>query len=90
MKPLKIKGANANPGAPKDWDEKRDGFCGRLPVRVTERSDGAIDQCESAWQVEPHELKVLQEGGHVVLRVVGWQVPVALYVEPTSEAEPNE
>lgn len=29
---------------------------------------------------------MLNNGGQIVLRVVGWQVPVALYVEPASPA----
>lgn len=87
MNPLRIKGANANPGAPRDWDEKKQGSCGRLPVRCMER-EGRIAQCESAWKPDAHELETLNAGGHVVLRIIGWQVPVALYVEPASEAEP--
>jgi hypothetical protein len=88
MNPLKIKGANRNPGAPANWDPKRDGNCGTLPVRCTQDEAGRVQKCESAWKPDAHELEMLNAGGHVVLRVIGWQVPVALYVEPASEAEP--
>ena len=35
MRPAVITGANANPGAPRDWDPERDGVCGKLPIKVT-------------------------------------------------------
>ncbi len=82
-----IAGANAYPGAPKGWDEKRDGSCGHLAVRVMMNADRAIAYCESAWEPTPKELEMLNAGGQVVLRVVGWQVPVALYVEPAPAEE---
>ncbi len=77
-----IAGWNAAPGAPANWDPVRDGECGALPIRVNTRKDGSIYFCESAWEPTPEELQWLNDGGQLVLRVIGWQVPVALYVEP--------
>lgn len=84
----RIAGANAYPGAPKGWKPEQDGKCGHLAVRVRALADGRIDHCESAWEPTPKELAMLNAGGQVVLRVVGWQVPVALYVEPAPEDQP--
>jgi hypothetical protein len=89
MKPKMIAGANANPGAPRGWDPKKDGHCGTLPIRYTEDADGRIAQCESAWEPSAEELALLNAGGSVILRVIGWQVPVALYVEPADKAFQN-
>ena len=71
MTPVIIKGANANPGAPENWDSK-DGTCGSLPIRYNGRS------CVSAWKPTLEELAILVNGGYVELTVIGWQVPVAL------------
>lgn len=86
MTPKTIAGANANPGAPKDWNPE-DGTCGQLPIRVEFREDDGrnrVKHCDSAWQPSPEELALLNAGGQVVLRVIGWQVPVALWVEASS------
>jgi len=64
-------------GAPAaGYDERRLGRCLTLYVRVTE------DVYESAWEPTPEELNLLAVGGSVILRIVGGQPPVALYVEP--------
>lgn len=91
-----IAGWNAAPGAPADWDPARDGDCGALPIRYWPRNtrlDGSAPRvrwCESAWEPTPRELEQLLAGGQVVLRVHGWQVPVALYVEARHpHAEPD-
>lgn len=78
----RIAGANAYPGAPKGWNPEKDGSCGHLAVRMFQREDQTVAYCESAWEPTPKELEMLNAGGQIVLRVVGWQVPVALYVEP--------
>jgi hypothetical protein len=78
----RIAGANAYPGAPKDWNPERDGNCGHLAVRSCIGADNRVEWCESAWEPTPKELETLNAGGSVILRVIGWQVPVALYVEP--------
>jgi len=89
-----ILGWNCAPGAPANWDPERHGECGVLPVRVHPRDaiqDGRMIKtpawCESAWELTPKELEWLNAGGQVVLRVCGWQVPVALYVEPPLREE---
>lgn len=91
-----IRGWNAAPGAPANWNPEKDGDCGALPIRYWPR-DGKLDGsgkriqwCESAWEPTPKELEALNAGGQVVLRVHGWQVPVALYVERyTDEPDPT-
>lgn len=88
-----IAGWNAAPGAPANWDPKRDGDCGSLPIRFwpcNAKLDGTeprVQWCESAWEPTPRELELLNAGGQIVLRVCGWQVPVALYVEPARREE---
>lgn len=83
-----IAGWNAAPGAPANWDPAKDGDCGALPIRYwprTAKLDGSgprIQWCESAWEPTPKELDLLNAGGQIVLRVWGWQVPVAIYTEP--------
>lgn len=79
----RIAGANVNFGAPKNWDDARDGPCRSLPVRVV---DGSY---QSAWEPTPDELLMLNAGGFVVLSVVGGQPPVCLSVEmPDQEERP--
>ena len=87
-----IRGWNAAPGAPKNWDPKRDGDCGALPIRVFPPkalvvSNVPVQYVESAWEPTPQELEWLNQGGSLILRIVGWQVPVALYVEPPAADE---
>lgn len=76
-----ISGVGVLLGAPKDWNLARDGECGVLPIRVHGRRGQGDTYCESAWEPTPRELEQLNAGGQVVLRVYGWQVPVALSVE---------
>ncbi len=77
-----IKGWNAAPGAPADWNPARGGECGALPIRATTHADGSVAHCESAWLPSAEDLELLNAGHPIVFRVVGWQVPVALYVDP--------
>ena len=86
---------NAAPGAPKGWDPKRDGDCGALPIRTFPHDAltnpaSRLEYVESAWEPTPQELEWLNQGGSLILRVVVWQVPVALYVDPPIEAEPGD
>lgn len=76
-----IAGWNAAPGAPAGWDPAKDGECGALPIRVSYDA-GRVRQCESAWEPTAEEMSALAAGGSLILRVMGWQPPVALYVEP--------
>ncbi len=75
----RITGATNRLGAPASWDPERDGNCAHLWVRIVGNG------CESAWEPTPEELAALNAGGSVVLRVIGGQPPVALWVEPPGE-----
>lgn len=89
MIPRRISGATHNLGAPKDWNPERDGDCCHLAVRVVaEPGTGCL--FESAWEPTPAELKALNEGGSIVLRVIGGQPPVWLYVESFETGKPVE
>jgi hypothetical protein len=79
MKPALIEGATNNPACPEGVRG------GRLPIKVT-NEDGQT-HCYSAWKPSEHELKMLNEGGYVMLTVVGWQVPVALNVMDKAGAQ---
>jgi hypothetical protein len=93
-----IKGWNAAPGAPAGWDPAKDGECVALPVRVFPpnaingpwENRPTVQYCESAWEPTPQELEYLNNGGKLILRIVGWQVPVALYVEPPEQEQAND
>lgn len=93
MIPKRIAGSNANPGAPAGWDPSKDGSCSHLAVRVVFEDLGGGKRravsCESAWEPTPKELEMLNRGGHVILKVMGWQVPVMLTVEAAAEDAPN-
>ena len=77
-----IKGWNAAPGAPANWNPERDGECGALPIRVTKHADGSVAYCESAWIPNATDIELMKAGHPIILHVVGWQVPVAVYVDP--------
>lgn len=81
----RIRGANRWLGAPAGWDPQKDGDCGHLAIRTQGDPQRGNGYCESAWEPTPAELALLNQGGSVVLRVMGWQPPVALYVEGTDE-----
>jgi hypothetical protein len=81
--PKRISGATNYLGAPKGWHPETDGDCCHLAVRMV--NEAGIQIAESAWEPTPDELAALNAGGSVVLRVVGGQPPVMLYVEPAQE-----
>ena len=62
--------ATRNLGAPPDWDPKRDGRCGSLPVRDEAHSPG-VPRMVSAWFPDAGELAALQRGAPVYLTVIG-------------------
>ncbi len=76
----RIKGTTNRFGKPLDWDDTTMGECGELPVRIS--AFGEAVMCESAWEPTPEELTRLNAGHSVILRVIGLQPPVALYVDP--------
>lgn len=70
MKPQNFNQANQFLGAPENWDEEKFGKCEVLPVCYMN------GRSVSMWKPTARELQILNEGGVVVLHVVGWQVPV--------------
>lgn len=77
-----IRGYNTTIGAPAGWNLKLSGTCDALAIKVVGRPGSQGCYCESAWEPTPGELELLNAGGHVILRVAGWQVPCSLFVEP--------
>ena len=80
MKRANIRGKTTDFGKPRDWDDKRDGPCGVLPVRVEQV--GIYNYHYSAWKPDTEELKLLNAGGVVELCCVGIQPPVSVAVVP--------
>lgn len=76
MEPVKIANAAICFKPPLNWDTARDGECAELWVRITPEG-----YHESAWRIEEHELAALMAGKPIILRIVGGQPTVALYVE---------
>ena len=81
MIPLRIAGATHFLGAPRGWQPEKNGPCANLAVKAHGDPLAGQGWCESAWEPTPEELAILNSGGRVILRVAGWQPPVALYVE---------
>lgn len=77
MEVATIKGATHNPGAPHGWSEAN-GPCGTLPIIFRRDGPGNLESV-SAWKPTADELRTLNEGGFVILSVIGWQVPVSVY-----------
>lgn len=69
-----IEGFTTTLGEPKDWNEERDGKCMGLPVRMEVIND-SLPSLTSAWFPTPEELKNLNLGAPVLLRVIGQQHP---------------
>lgn len=91
MIPKRIHGANRWMGAPIGWTPEVNGHCSHLAVRVTRDNIlGGNLLFESAWEPTPEDLDLLNKGGSVILRVVGGQLPVALYVEKLVEIKATE
>lgn len=83
MTPRIIRGADLKFARPAGWDESEHGHCGDLHARVT----GNL--IETAWQPSADELVLLNQGGVVILGIVGSQPPVSLQVEPATAAVPR-
>lgn len=86
MIPRRILNAQHWLGAPAGWKPDTDGDCGHLAIRTNGDPRRGSGWCESAWEPTPAELEQLNAGGSIILRVVGWQPPVALYVEKAEHA----
>jgi hypothetical protein len=80
--PRRISGSTHALGAPKDWDNAVDGNCCTLHVRWVQ--EGGHMCAQSAWEPTPAELAMLNNGGSVVLSIVGGQPPVMLSVEESA------
>lgn len=87
MIPRRIMNASHWLGAPAGWKPDKDGDCGHLAIRTRGNPRGGTGWCESAWEPTPAELAELNKGGSIILRVIGWQPPVALYVEKAEHAQ---
>lgn len=85
MKPCAINGYTHSPGAPLGWTPERNGECGILPLIYRPDAHGNME-CVSAWKPTAEELEQLNNGGFVILSVVGWQVPVMLYTADRNAA----
>ncbi|MER9622666.1 hypothetical protein NKI98_14705 [Mesorhizobium sp. M0222] len=85
MEVATIKGATHNPGAPANWTPSN-GPCGTLPIRLQKDTYGN-PECVSAWKPSPEEIKTLSDGGFILLKVVGWQVPVWISVADQDAAK---
>lgn len=91
----RVAGATRNLGAPKDWDEAKDGICGSLPIRDEPHSPG-VNRMVSAWLPTMEEIALMVAGAPIYLSVVGTShPPVWVFVgEPPgddtagSEAQP--
>lgn len=82
MKPILTKDATHNYGPPVGWDQKSDGPCGVLSVRMQPFGETAHSECISTWKPSDAEIKLLVDGGVVILSVVaGVQPPVAMWAE---------
>lgn len=86
----RIQGATRTLGAPPDWDERRDGHCGGLPVR-DEMFAPDLPAMTSAWFPTPEEIDAMQRGAPIYLRVIGrTHPPVSVFVGlPTDREETN-
>jgi len=70
---VKIKGATTDFGRPSNWDERRDGPCGSLWVRVG--THGRFKEHSFAWKPDSEELRILNEGGAVEIHIVNQYMP---------------
>lgn len=75
MIPGTIKGANANFGAPKDWNEERDGPCDSLPVLVVDHVEAGTRSMSSVWLPNEAEIEALRKGHGVVVTIFGHAHP---------------
>jgi hypothetical protein len=74
MHAVKINGATTPVGAPKNWDEKRDGHCSVLWVRPDTRSGYRF--MTSAWETMANEALMLLAGANIELSISAPQHPV--------------
>ena len=78
----RIAGATAYLGAPANWTPDADGDCGHLAIREHGDARSGKGWVESAWEVTPDDVERLREGRSLIVRIHGWQPPIALYIDP--------
>lgn len=79
MIPITLSDETRAIGKPRDWDEKRDGLCSILSVH--DRLERGRNIMISGWKPDPIELEALNNGGTVMLGIMGKIHPVVqLYV----------
>lgn len=66
----KISGFTRVLGAPADWDEERDGWCGGLAIKDQPCENG-MNYMISAWEPNPDELERIKAGAPILLLIVG-------------------
>lgn len=89
MIPRRIAGSTRYLGAPRNGKPDENGKCGHLAIRTSGDPEHGRGFCESAWEPTPAELDVLNKGGSIILRIHGWQPPVALYGEHPEADKPT-
>jgi hypothetical protein len=76
VNPIDISRRTRAIGAPADWDQKLDGECSVLPVRDEKELLSGVNFMHSLWQPNETELRMLNDGLPVLLRVSGGLHPV--------------
>lgn len=74
MNLIEFEGQTRVIGAPNGWDHKAQGECSKLPV-LDHEWDG-LPVMSSFWKPSPAELLELQNGGKIVLSIMGRGHPV--------------
>lgn len=63
-------------GAPRDWDQERDGACSVLPVADVVDEQSGLNFMYSVWRPTTEQLAALNNGGAVRLGIGGRVHPV--------------
>lgn len=85
----RIRGATAYLGAPANWNKATSGDCGHLAIREHGNPRAGDGFVESAWEITPDDIEKLREGASLIVRIYGWQPPIALYVDPDESENVN-
>lgn len=79
---VRIANANISLGPPVNWKDITDSAeCDTIFARSVNLPDIFERTLETAFKPTKEELDMLNEGGYVVLRVIGNFPPIALYTE---------
>ncbi|CAN7611381.1 hypothetical protein LJR034_004684 [Caballeronia sp. LjRoot34] len=77
MQPIRTDACNTQLGAPRDWDESKDGECCALPIH----RDAARQVMHSFWQPSEQDIANIIAGVPIRLTVIGTgHPPVAINV----------